>query len=67
LTHVAPKRGIDAKFVHLLNHTADVVTDDLAKHFVDHGCVGLTPNGVTKLGLYHRERGLDIAALVILA
>jgi hypothetical protein len=49
----------------LLDTTANVVADDLAQHFIDHGDIGLASNGTTELRLDHRERRLDVAPLVI--
>jgi hypothetical protein len=64
-TRITPKCRTDTEFVHLLNHTADVVADDFAQHFVDHGHVRFAANVIAELGLDHRERGLHVAPLVV--
>jgi hypothetical protein len=50
-----------------LDQAADVVTDDLAQNLVHHRHICLAADVVAELGLYHREHGLDIAALVVVA
>lgn len=49
----------------LLDQTANVVADNLAKNFVDHRHVRLAADVIAKLGLNHRKHGLDVAALMV--
>jgi hypothetical protein len=48
-----------------VNEYDKVMTENFAKRFVDHRHVGLAPKTVAELAFHHRERGLHIAALVV--
>lgn len=61
------KNRLDSELVGRLDHTANVVTDQLRQNFVFHGDIGLTPHAVPKLSLDHRERAFDIGPLVVVA
>ena len=55
----------NSKFVCLLDEDADVVTDQLAKHLIDHRDGRLAAHIVSELRLDHAERALNVAALMI--
>jgi len=42
-----------------------VMTENFAERFVDHRNIGLAAKAISELTLHHGERGLDVAALVI--
>ena len=50
-----------------MNEAANVVADDLAQNLIDHRHVGSAADVIAELGLYHREHGLDVAALVVVS
>ncbi|HEX4053303.1 MAG TPA: hypothetical protein VHX86_03470 [Tepidisphaeraceae bacterium] len=50
-----------------MDQAADVVADDFAENFTDHRHVGFSADVIAEFGLYHREHGLDIATLVVVA
>src|SRR5436190_23393363 len=51
--------------MNLMNEYREIVTQDLAKGFVDHRNVGTRTEAVTKLALHHGKRGFHVAPLVI--
>jgi hypothetical protein len=53
--------------VRILNEAADVVADDHTKNLINHRYIGLTANVVPEFGFNHREYGLNIAPLMIVA
>ena len=65
LSSSSPKHRFNVKFVHRLNQAANVVAQELAKHFVLHGHIQLAANRVAELGFDHRKRTLDIRPLVV--
>jgi hypothetical protein len=61
----ALKLHFNSKFVCLLDKDADVVTDELAKHLIDHCAGRLAAHIVSELRFDHAERTLNVAALMI--
>ena len=59
------KHRINPEFVNLMNEYRQVVTQDLAKSFVDHRSIGLGAQAVTKFALHHAERGFNVRPLVV--
>src|SRR6266700_929537 len=62
---VLPENSLDAKLMLFLDQTAEVMAEELAQDFIDHRRVGLGANRVPQLPLDHAERGLRVAALVV--
>jgi hypothetical protein len=61
----SPEGRLKPQLVDALDKDADVMTQNLAKDFVDLSDGGFCPNRTPKLSLYHREGGFDIRPLVI--
>jgi hypothetical protein len=61
------KNRLDTELVSRLDHTANVVTDELGQDFVFHCDVRLAPHAVAELPLNHGETGLHIRALMVVA
>ena len=63
--HFCPKIRFETDLVHELNQAANVVADDLAKHFVCHRGRGLASQMVRELPLNHGEHGFRVAPSVV--
>jgi hypothetical protein len=62
---LTPERRLNPKFVHLVNQHDEVVAEHLAHRLVRHGRIGLAAHEIAKFPFDHRERGLDVAPLVV--
>jgi len=51
-----PKHRFNPQFVHLVDEHDKIVTEHLAKRFVDHRHVGLAAKRIAKLPFHHGER-----------
>lgn len=65
LSRFLPERRFDAEFVHGLNETAEVVSQDFAHRFIDLRRARLASETVAKLRLDHVEGGFDVGSFVI--
>ena len=65
--YLLPERSVDSKFVGFLDQATNVVADDFAENFIDHRHIGLAANVIAELRFDHREHGLDVAPLVVVA
>jgi hypothetical protein len=60
-----PEHRVNAKFVHFVDEHDQIMTEHFAQSFVHHRNIGLAAERVAKLPFHHRERGFNIAALVV--